>query len=202
RHMAQRSWREAVACVLGVLMALSVSVLSPVQLEPTPWIVFFAGMVAICAMILPGVSGSFLLLLMGLYQPIIAAIKQLEWGTLACFALGCGIGLVAFSRVVAYFLSRFESATLAVLTGFMLGALVKVWPWQYVLAFRVNSAGEQVVTRYGLTLPQHYEALTGMPPLMSSVVALVLLGMIMVLTFDWWRSRGIAAVTKGAGVHR
>ena len=148
-------------------------------------------------MILPGISGSFLLLLMGLYQHIITAVKAGDWVTLAVFGLGCGVGLMAFSRVVAYFLSRHPAVTLATLTGFMVGALVKVWPWQYAVAFRVNSAGELAPTRYELTLPQYYEGLTGAPPMTISVLALIVLGGALVLFVDWWRARSTQRAAVG-----
>jgi len=94
---------------------------------------FVAGLFGICAMILPGISGSFILLLLGMYGPIITAVADREAVPLLIFAAGCGVGLLSFSRFLSFVLSRARSATLALLVGFLLGSLVILWPWQEVL---------------------------------------------------------------------
>lgn len=116
--------------VLGVLFALSISFLTPVHSNPMPWMFFVAGFIAICAMILPGISGSFLLLLMGMYAPIVAAVSNAQLSTLALFATGCLLGLLFFSRLLNYLLQRFHDSMLALLSGIVIGALYRIWPWQ------------------------------------------------------------------------
>lgn len=91
---------------------------------------FIGGAVAICAMILPGISGSFILLLLGRYHEVIGAVSVLDLAVLIPFALGALIGLLAFSHVLSWFLKRYHNSTIALLTGFMAGAIVKVWPWR------------------------------------------------------------------------
>lgn len=116
--------------LLGSALAISISFLSPVQSEPQTWMFFSAGFIAICAMILPGISGSFLLLLMGMYAPVVAAVSNLEIGLLMLFASGCVLGLLIFSRLLRALLARFHHAMLAFLSGIVIGALYRIWPWQ------------------------------------------------------------------------
>ncbi|ETX10738.1 membrane protein [Marinomonas ushuaiensis DSM 15871] len=126
-------------CILiaGVAVGASLSLLVPTQLNTSLLTVFFAGMIAICAMILPGISGSFLLLMMGMYGFILSAIKSLDIVVIMVFASGALIGLLSFSKVLHYLLSHARSMTLSALTGVMLGALVKVWPWKITDSWRV-----------------------------------------------------------------
>ena len=135
---------RVVTLVSGVAVAALISQLSPSSVEPTALIIFVAGSIAICAMILPGISGSFILLLMGLYEPVLAAVKALELDTMALFALGAGLGLLLFSRLLSWCLHHYKDLMFALLTGFMLGSLVKVWPWKETLSTRLNSKGEVV----------------------------------------------------------
>lgn len=117
--------------LLGVMFAVVVGSLAPVQLEPAPYIFFLAGAIAICAMILPGISGSFILLILGMYAPVMLAVTELQFGILALFASGCLIGLLSFSRFLNWLLKHYHDATLALLTGVVVGALYRIWPWQF-----------------------------------------------------------------------
>lgn len=115
----------------GVLVAVAVSFLTPVQSSPQTWMFLIAGFIAICAMILPGISGSFLLLLMGMYAPVVAAVSDFNLVRLALFATGCIVGLLVFSRILSALLQRFHDAMLALLCGVVIGALLRIWPWQH-----------------------------------------------------------------------
>ena len=139
-----RSWslRDWSFFTIGVAVAVSVGLTQAIQMPLTPLGIFFAGSIAISAMILPGVSGSFLLLLMGVYQPIIAAVVNLELVTLALFALGCGVGLIFFSKLLQRLLAVAEKATMATLFGFLLGSLVILWPWQVTVSSVVDRHGD------------------------------------------------------------
>lgn len=139
-------WRinEVILLALGAVIAAWISLVAPTELEATPLIVFVAGSVAICAMILPGISGSFILLLMGLYEPILGAVKNLDLTIMGLFACGAVVGLAAFSRILSWLLHHYRSEMFAVLTGFMVGSLVKVWPWKETVLTRINSKGEEV----------------------------------------------------------
>ncbi len=130
--------------LLGIIIAATISLSSAAQVEVTPLSLFLAGALAICAMILPGISGSFILLLLGMYGVVITAVKTFDITSLAIFALGCAMGLMLFSRFLVWLLARFHQGTMALLTGFMLGALLKLWPWKDVLSYRINSKGISV----------------------------------------------------------
>ncbi|WP_333609083.1 DUF368 domain-containing protein [Arsukibacterium sp.] len=122
-------WR-ALLFVFGISFALAIGMLTPVQLEPAGWMFFAAGAIAICAMILPGVSGSFMLLIMGMYAPVLLAVKEFQFGVLLLFVSGCVIGLMSFTRLLNWLLSRYMAASLALLTGIVVGAMYRIWPWQ------------------------------------------------------------------------
>ncbi|BFM51062.1 DUF368 domain-containing protein [Marinomonas sp. THO17] len=125
--------RHLVALLVGIVIGASVSLLVPTRMEASHLMVFLAGMIAICAMILPGISGSFLLLIMGLYGYVLSAVKNLDLLIISIFACGALIGLLSFSKLLNLMLKKAHAMTLSILTGIMLGALVKVWPWKETL---------------------------------------------------------------------
>lgn len=124
------TWQRGGLFIVGIISATLITLLTPMQTAPTPWMFFGAGFIAICAMILPGISGSFLLLIMGMYVPVTSAVSHLEINLLLLFALGCFTGLMAFSRLLKWALKRAHNAMLAFLSGIVLGALYRIWPWQ------------------------------------------------------------------------
>lgn len=115
---------------VGAVIAYLITVSSAAQTPDALWFIFICGAVAICAMILPGISGSFILLLMGKYEYILSALTNLKIGVLAVFAAGAVIGLLSFSHFLSWLLRRFHDVTVSLLAGFMLGSLNKVWPWK------------------------------------------------------------------------
>lgn len=116
--------------IVGAAVAYYITVATPAETPTNLLFIFLCGAIAICAMILPGISGSFILVLLGKYFYIMDAVKELKIGTLLVFAAGALIGITSFSRVLSFALARFRNSTLALLTGFMLGSLNKVWPWK------------------------------------------------------------------------
>ncbi|MAD77395.1 MAG: DUF368 domain-containing protein [Rheinheimera sp.] len=118
-------------CGAGVVFAVGIGMLAPVQLNPAPYMFFLAGAVAICAMILPGISGAFILLILGMYGPVMLAVTELQLGTIILFASGCLVGLLSFSKLLNWLLQHRHDATLALLIGVVIGALYRIWPWQY-----------------------------------------------------------------------
>ena len=147
-HMGKQiqQWHKGTfaALLIGALCAGFISIASPSSIEASYLNIFFAGSIAICAMILPGISGSFILLLMGLYAPVLAAVKGLQLDIMLIFAVGAGIGLMLFSRLLSWLLHHYKDLMFSLLTGFMLGALLKVWPWKETISFRLNSKGLEV----------------------------------------------------------
>lgn len=137
-----KSWKTWVAFVIGAVVAFYITVATPAETPSNLLFIFLCGAIAICAMILPGISGSFILVLLGKYFFIMDAVKTLDVVVIAVFGSGACIGITSFSRILSYALAHFRNITLAVLTGFMLGSLNKVWPWKEVVETFVDSHGE------------------------------------------------------------
>jgi len=116
----------------------------PVETPSELLFFFLAGMIAIVAMILPGISGSFILLLLGKYQQVLGAVTSRDFLTLIVFALGAVFGLALFSRVLSWLFEKHHDISVAILAGFMLGSIRKIWPWKEVIETRINSHGEIV----------------------------------------------------------
>lgn len=115
--------------VAGIALGAMICILSPSETTSDLWFIALCGAIAICTMILPGISGSFILVLLGKYEYIMKAVSNLDWPVLLVFALGCAVGIVAFSKFLHWLMSRYGRQTLIVLIGFTIGALVKIWPW-------------------------------------------------------------------------
>lgn len=137
-----KSWKTWVAFVIGAVAAFYITVATPAETPSNLLFIFLCGAIAICAMILPGISGSFILVLLGKYFFIMDAVKTLDVVVIAVFGAGVCIGITSFSHILSYALAHFRNITLAVLTGFMLGSLNKVWPWKEVVETFVDSHGE------------------------------------------------------------
>ena len=129
--------REIIFLIGGILLGVTICTLSPTQTPDALWFIFLSGAIAICAMILPGISGSFILLILGKYQYILGAVSDLVAGQnvthniliLAVFAIGAVVGILGFSKFLHWILSRWHKQTLIILAGFIIGSLVKIWPW-------------------------------------------------------------------------
>ncbi len=151
RKVGRWTWREYVAGLLAAGLALAYTLVAPAQGIQALWFVFVCGVIAISALMLPGISGSFILVLLGMYTTILPAAKSAiatqdaqSLGIIVVFAAGCLLGLAAFSRVLTWTFKHYHNPTMAVLTGFMVGSLNKIWPWKEVISWRTNSTGESV----------------------------------------------------------
>lgn len=118
------------AFAFGTVLAFGLVGLSPVSSPTAWWFLVLSGFIAICALILPGISGAFILVLLGKYERILAAVTNLDIFVLACVAVGAVLGLLSIARLLRWTLTRYHDLTIALLCGFMLGSLRKVWPWQ------------------------------------------------------------------------
>lgn len=150
--------KEYASLLIGAGIAFYITIASPAVGSDSLIYLFISGLIAICAMILPGISGAFILLLMGSYPLVLGAVNDLRealsasdtpliiaaGSKIAVFGLGCVIGLTSFARLVSYMFKKAHDITLAVLTGFLIGSLNKVWPWKQTTEFRENSHGEMV----------------------------------------------------------
>lgn len=140
-----KGWKpkDFAAVVAGIVLGIVVCTLSPSQTPDGAWFIFICGAIAVCTMILPGISGSFILVVLGKYDYIMQAVGDLDWSSLAVFAIGCVVGILAFAKFLHWLLARWERITMLVLTGFVLGSLVKVWPWNqtgHVVASEIPGA--------------------------------------------------------------
>jgi len=148
-HSINKRFTSFPALILGAILAYGITGLIPLYTTEEPWFTFFSGMIAICAMILPGLSGSFILLILGKYAFITAALRNpvnpdnLE--TILIFISGCLVGILGFSRILRYGLARWHDYTLALLTGIMLGSMRKVWPWKITLESQIIRGKEHVL---------------------------------------------------------
>ena len=154
------NWKvvSIVALIAGIIITYFITIARPVSSPESYPYLFLSGFIAIIAMILPGISGAFILLLMGSYETVIGTINKFREGLvqmnmellstalmkLGVFALGAIIGLKAFSKILHWMFDHHKNTTLALLVGFMIGSLNKVWPWKEVLETRINSHGETV----------------------------------------------------------
>ena len=184
RHIPRWDMNTLSFFILGTLSAYVITSISPTQIEATSLMIFLAGSIAICAMILPGISGSFILLIMGLYGPILGAVKSFDLPVILLFMSGCVVGLLSFVRVLDWLFSNYKALTLAVLSGFLLGSLNKVWPWKYTTAYTVDRHGKEVPLVQDNISPFAYEALTGQNSFMVASLVLLIVGMALVLLLD------------------
>lgn len=140
-------------------------------------------------MILPGISGSFILVLMGLYPTVILAVKHLDLSVLVVFAAGCLFGLLAFARLLAAALQRFRDLTLALLTGIMFGSLNKVWPWKNTLTWRMDRHGVEVPLIQENILPWQFTELFHIDAQLIPALLLAVLGILLVLGLERYASK-------------
>ena len=175
--------KNLIALVIGAVAAYFISIASPTTEEVGLVYVFFSGAIAICAMILPGISGSFILLLLGSYATIFGAIGGLSDApvenlpVIMVFLVGAFIGLLSFAKLLKWLFAHYRNLTMALLTGFMIGSLSKVWPWKEVLSYRINSKGESVPFLESNISPGNYELLIGQSPELFWAIGLALVGM-------------------------
>ncbi len=189
REIQSWRWSRWIAFTMGAGFAWWITVASPVAWGHDPLSLFFAGAIAICAMILPGISGSFILLLMGLYPTVLQAVKQLDLSILLVFACGCLFGLLAFARLLRAALERFRDLTLALLTGIMFGSLNKVWPWKQTLSWRTDSQGAEVPVLQDNILPWQYADIFQTHSQLIPAVLLMLCGIALVIGIERYASK-------------
>jgi putative membrane protein len=166
------SW---IALIVGTALGFILSSMPAGRAELSPVFTFFAGFLAICAMILPGISGSFILVLLGAYEPVLESIHERDLATIAIFGTGAILGLLTFGRLLRWLFQRFERVTVALMTGFIAGSLTKVWP------FRGTRGGWELPIS-----PGAWQLETGLDIPWLGIVTAVALGAALVLGLDAW----------------
>lgn len=171
---------------VGLLLAQALPGMMPLVLlvGNEALVVMLAGAIAISAMLLPGVSGSFLLLTMGLYGTIMGAIRSFDIGIIVLFGMGCVIGLALFSRLLSWLLRRHHDSTLQLLLGFIVGSLPVLWPWRELLRYQIGPEGQMIPLAYRYLLPNDYAVLTGASAQVAGVVALMAGGVLLVVLLN------------------
>jgi len=166
--------------IFGLIFAYYITTLNPViSQNSSPWFLFLAGMIAICAMILPGISGSFILVLLGAYKPILNAINTKDFFSVVIFMAGAILGLLTFSRVLKWLFSKYKNYTLALLIGFIAGSLNKIWPWKETISWRTNSKGIEVPFNTISVSPLSFDGDSKL--LMAGLLAIIGFGLILLL---------------------
>ena len=189
KEVSRWDWQTITCLIIGAVVAYIITDLPPAALEPSYSMVFFSGAIAICAMILPGISGSFILLTMGMYSHIIGAIKDLDLLVITIFSAGNAVGILVFSRFLNWLLHKHMSVTLAFLTGLLVGSLNKVWPWKQTLSYRTNSHGQEVPYIQENVWPTAYQSLTGSEAYLVEGLGLMGFGVLLVLLLSIIGSR-------------
>lgn len=189
--MRQRGWRvvDFCACAAGAALVLAISMVTPAQLPGHWWILFLGGFIAICAMILPGISGSFLLLLMGLYPVFLSAINDLDLVALASFGAGCVCGLLCFARFLSWLMDHHHQLTFATLIGFLVGSLSVTWPWKETVITAVNSHGKVIPLMQKNVLPGTFQNIYGIDAMLFPAIALLVTAFILVLSTEYLSER-------------
>jgi len=170
--------------IAGAIGAYLITILSPTETPTNLFFIFFCGALAICAMILPGISGAFILLLIGKYEYMITALIEMNIAVILVFATGCFFGLLGFSRLLSWILTHYRFPTLAILAGFMIGSLNKVWPWKEVTLFRLNHEGIRVPAFDKSIWPWDYLEKTGHDPLLFNAILFTALGIFLVVAIE------------------
>jgi len=142
-----KTWnlKVIISIILGALLAYYITTLPALGTNESPYFLFIAGAIAICAMILPGISGSFILVILGAYKALSDAVHDFNIQKLAIFMGGALVGLLSFSRLLKWLFKNYENTTLAVLTGFIVGSLNKIWPWKETLSVFSKETGKELV---------------------------------------------------------
>ena len=181
---------RVLSLLAGMALATSVALSPVVSFQAGLAGIFLSGFLAICAMILPGISGSFILVLLGMYGTVLLAVTSLDVAFLAVFAVGAGAGLMCFSRLLHWLLQRYHQGTMALLTGFLFGSLLVVWPWKRVLDWVEGSHGQLKPAQQLPVSPADYLVYSGQEPQVALCIGLMLLGLALVWLVDhrWGRA--------------
>lgn len=166
--------------IAGILIAYWITVTTPTETPNSWWFIILSGAIAICAMILPGISGAFILLLMGKYSYILGAVSKFDIGTLFLFAIGAIAGIISFSHLLSWLLKNHHTVTISLLTGFMVGSLNKVWPWKETLQTYIDSHGVEKALVESNISPQRFAELTQNDPQVFQALLLCLCGFILI----------------------
>jgi putative membrane protein len=179
-----KDWKTTTiaAIAVGAIAAYLLFGLMPASTPDAPWFIFLSGFVAICAMILPGISGAYILLVLGKYQYALEALNSKDFETIFILMAGAFVGLLSFVRLISWLLRRYYDLTMASLIGLMLGSLRKIWPWKQTLTSFSDIHGSKVSLQIN-TLPSSFDSEVFL------ALLFMFLGFLVILGLDFWERR-------------
>lgn len=180
-----RRWTPTAVIILVAFAGAMVWLvgITPHEMPHTPFFLFLSGAIAICAMILPGISGAFILVLLGQYHYVLEAVVNQDWLTLLIMAAGCAAGLLIFARVLKWLFSNNHDLTVAALIGLMIGSLRKIWPWKVTTSSEIEPDGTVMPLTQVNVLPD------SLSPEVGFVALLACLGFVIVIGMEFLASR-------------
>jgi len=182
REVKKWSFSVVVMLLIGIIIAYYITIVSPSTTPNAWWFVLLSGAVAISAMILPGISGAFILLILGKYEYVTGALHELNIPVILIFVVGCVLGLLSFVRLISWVLNKYYYTTVALLSGFMIGSLNKVWPWKEIISYRIDSHGEQVALQEKSILPSQYLSLGNNPEILEALLFMAIgIGVVVII---------------------
>ena len=196
-----KKWKvtDGLWLVFGAILGAVICLLSPTQTTDASWFILICGAIAICTMILPGISGSFILVLLGKYEYVMSAISELNWPVLIMFGIGCVFGLAAFSKFLHWLIAHYERPTLITLIGFTLGSLVKVWPWSDKVSvltaqlMRDGQTAEQAQAGVQALADSGFDLASMINPQTVSAIVWMLVGAALVIALEWFGHKNAKA---------
>ena len=169
-----------IGLIAGAFVAFYITTLPSLSSNDSYWFLFVAGALAICAMILPGISGAFILVLLGAYGPVLDALNNRDVKTLAIIGCGAIVGILSFSKLLKWLFKHYHNLTLAILTGFIFGSLNKIWPWKKILTTRLNSKGIEVPVLEESISPLSFEG----DSKIGLAIVLIIIGFLTILVLE------------------
>lgn len=177
-------YKPVIAFIVSAVIGYLITTLSPTKSPDAYWFVFICGALTICSLILPGISGAFILVLLGKYQFMINSLVEFNLSVIFIFTAGGVLGLLAFTRLITWVLDHYHHVTVAVLAGLMLGSLNKVWPWRQGLEFATTGKGEQVAVFDKSILPWNFLLETGRDPQLFQAILMTALGVCIIIVTE------------------
>lgn len=184
RETGSWNWKTGLALLTGAALTLLVGTLTPAAINVSYIYLFFCGLVAICAMILPGLSGAFILLVLGVYDHVLNALINFELSVILVFVTGCILGLLMFSRILAWALHSHRELSYAFLTGMLLASIYVLWPWQQSTGVGADSEGHTLALQSSNLLPGQFQAMTGQDPRVLTVMIALMSGILLIALFE------------------
>jgi len=173
-----------ISMLAGIAVAWAITSVTPAETTEAYWFIFLSGALAICAMILPGISGSFILLLLGKYQFILSSLNEGRMLVIAVLLAGALTGIISFSHLLSWLLRKYHHLTIAVLAGFMIGSLNKIWPWKITLEEYLDSHGVvQPLVQHNV-LPGRFAAEAGADPRLVMALGLAFAGCLLIFLLE------------------